>query len=203
MSFAKKILSPLRNAFSYAAHLESAADHARKAESVEKLVARSPVPEAADDGYARRLRETLMKTRTKHLDTLVAENVGVVLDTRLAHQRLDGTDQRIDGIFYDKPGARTVALWDHGISLPGWKLETPAMHGPAMLERLAMHLREGMRGDMYASRYTAIAHAPGAGAAACVTYTGWKPAALFDAATVAKNPALRTPLKNRAAAPKP
>jgi hypothetical protein len=116
MSFAKKILSPLRNAFSYAAHLESAADHDRKPESVERLFALSPVPEDADDGYALRLRKVLMKTRTKHLETLAREGVG---------------------------------------------------------------------------------------AACCVTYTDWKAAAHFEPGAMQKNPALRQPLKKRAAAPRP
>jgi hypothetical protein len=205
MSFAKKLLAPLRNAFSYAVHLESAADHARKLASVEKLLTHSlPGPEDADAAYETRLRKVLMKTRTQHLDTLDRHEVRVVLDRRLPRQRLAEKDQRIDGIFYDQPGAKIVALWDDGKILSGWS-EGPGANGPTMLEKLAKCLDAGMTGDMFASRYTTAVHAVGmgAGVAGCVTYTDWMEARRFNAGAVNRNPGLRTPLQKRDMFPKP
>lgn len=204
MSLGKKLLSPLRNAFSYVVHLESAADHARKPASIEKLLAASlPGPDGADATYEARLRKVLTQTRTKHLDTLIAHEVCVVLDNRLPKQRLAGKDQRIDGIFYDKPGAKIVALWDDGKILSGWT-ETPAAYGPVMLGKLAEALSAGKTGDMFASRYTTATHCVGmgAGVAASVTFTSWTEARHFNRGAVARNPALLTPQQKRESFPK-
>ena len=196
MSLAKKFLSPLRNAFSYAVHLESAADHARKDVPLEKLMAQSlPAPDGADADYAARLRRMLERTRTKHLETLVERGVRVVLDARLPQQRLSRGDRRIDGIFYDTPGAAVIAVWDEGRKLSPWKDDTPASHGPTMLEKLAVCLKAGTTGTLYASRFTTVDAAPGMGPLGHVTTTEWKTAAGFEPGAIEKNPALREPLK--------
>jgi hypothetical protein len=205
MSLAKKLLSPFRNAFSYAVHLESADDHARKPEAAAKLLAASlPAPEGADAGYEARLTDVLMRTRTKHLDMLSASEVRVVLDTRLPQQKLEYGDRRIDGIFYDTPGAKMVALWDDGTAeKSSWLRETPAVHASTMLEKLAQALKDGIKGDMYASRFTTVDAAPGVGIASTLTLTEWKRPALFEPGAMQKNPALREPLTKQPAAPKP
>lgn len=205
MSLAKKIFSPFRNAFCYAAHLESAADHDRKPEAAAKLLAASlPAPEGADANYEARLKAVLMGTRTKPLETLIANGVRVVLDARLPEQKLTYGDRRIDGIFYDTPGAKTVAVWDDGEKTKSsWLSETPAVHATTMLEKLAQALNEGMKGDLYASRFTTVDSVPGVGIASILTLTEWKRPALFEPGAMAKNPALREPLKKQPAAPKP
>lgn len=188
MAFGKKITSALRNAFSYAVHLESANDHDRKLGIAEHMIEFSR-PSATGEGaaYEDRLRAVLMQTRTQYLDTLAEKKVAVALDARLSSQKLDDKDCAVEGMFYAKPqsGAEggLVTLSDAC---------RDSRHNAILLEKLARVLREGdIAVDLHAWTSTHIAISPeGMGAVASISDWALQGGA---SAALAKNPALRQP----------
>lgn len=158
MSFPGKLVSGLKDAFSYVIHFESASDRARKGEAVDKL---------AGEGAPQQLRDALMKTRTKHLDTLLAKNVAVELDT-LPVQPLaaDTPDLTLEGRFRPaKDGALGGTLTISGTSSP--------QDMATAVEKFARLLRdETPKTELYGLRSTVFA-AGGEGMASAVSVIEW------------------------------
>lgn len=154
MAITRRIFSALRNAFSRAVHLENADDYARKGAVADALLAISlRQADNPDVEYGIRLRQILMKTRTRHLDTLLEKKVAVVLDARLAGIKPEGDEDYITGAYYDRPAGRVATLWDDPGSKSGWFGDEASHFGPVMLEKLAEELKAGATGDLYATRY--------------------------------------------------
>lgn len=198
----KKIKSALKEAFSYVVHGESTKDHNRKPEIVDAIVRHTlavadtgPVT-LGDNNYENRLREVLMQTDTRDLETLRDRNIAIVLDRRLEGQKNGWFDKEMIGVYYNQ-GKGVVALWDSGKTSKdaGFFGRSAADHGHEMLEKLAEMARDGDLDKQverfYAGRYT---YAYGK---TYVTKTEWRSESDFDDSSIRKNPQLLTPpLKN-------
>ncbi|TAL39747.1 MAG: hypothetical protein EPN97_01955 [Alphaproteobacteria bacterium] len=154
MAITRKIYSALRNAFSRAVHLESADDYARKG-PVAAAIVEASLRHSSDASvdYGMRLHAILMRTRTRHLDTLLEKKVAIVLDARLSGIKPEGDEDYITGAYYDRPEGRIVTLWDDPGRKSGWFDGETSHYGPVMLEKLADALKAGAKGDLYATRY--------------------------------------------------
>lgn len=186
MTFTNKIVSAVRDAFNYAVHQESTADRARKAAVAEQLIDFSKSVITGSGDYDDRLRKTLLKTRTKYLDTLLEKKVAVSLDERLATQRVDrkaietNADARqlghpadivcLAGAYY--PGAEgggLVSLWDNGKGP-----DRPTLfRNSNLLEDLAGKLQAGAAPTENIYAYTVLIAIAGEGMVAISPNTTW------------------------------
>ncbi len=184
-----KLRASLKNAFDYAVHGESSANFKRKPEVADAIVAAQTAPDA---GYAERLRDVLMQVKTADLDTLKDAKISIVLDQRLAKQDLGFRDYAIYAAFYKRADGNTVSLQDSGKTKreTGY-FDTTSLNDANALSKLAQYIRDGgLNGreeTLYASRYSYATRG------AAVTFMEWRLQDRFDAKTVAKNPALKSP----------
>lgn len=198
----RKAGSLLRDAFSLAVYGETAGDIARKPEVAEKLFQQSlPFkPEAeqpsVDNAYEDRLREVLMGTKTKDIQTFLDNKVAVCLDTRIYNQK-DGWHREILGVYYNqgKDGG-IAALWDSGKTSAnsGFFERSAFSHGGTTLNALADKIRDGgiaaENERYYAARrsrhygYTRF-------------FTDWREEGYFSPGAVKKNPGLKEPPRRR------
>lgn len=144
----RRLAGSLVLAFSATA-CESAQDIARKPAIAEQMVETSqqlctPGPVNVVP-YADRLRNVLMDTRTRDLQTLKDNNITICMDQRLSSQDQSILDIKMDGIFYQN--ANVVGLWDSG-----WPTQAPVV-GSQELSALAMDIRLGKMPPQNSLRY--------------------------------------------------
>lgn len=202
----RKAGSLLRDAFSLAVYGETTGDIARKHEVAEKLMAKSlPLkPDAeqpsVDNSYEDRLREVLMVTKTKDLQTFLDNDVAVCLDTRIYNQK-DGWHREIFGVYYNEGKGGVAALWDSGKTSENSRFfeRSAFSHGGTTLNALATLIRDGgVSGND--ERYYAARRSQNFGTYTKF-YTDWRSEANFSKGAVNKNPELKEPPKRRGSAP--
>lgn len=165
MSLPQKIASVLKDAFSYALHFESANDVARKPAVVEQILGAS----AQSDDEKERLGKVLSKVGTRHLDTLLANKVGISLDAGLGGPLSpDNPDLTVDGKFTPPgktgPAGGSLAVADNP--------EFPEEAATAV-EKFARLLKKGTpAATLYGLRSTVVA-AAGEGMVSSVSVVEW------------------------------
>lgn len=163
---------------------ESRADRARKSDVADPMVTESVrIEKDADAGYADRLREVLMHTNTKDLETLRDAGITVCLDKRMVDQKYGFFDQPMYGIYYIKE--KIVTIYDDPDA--GFLRNTTAgSYGGSALKNLARTIRDGKVNPndtyMFAALYGSKSRS-----------VRWKSSEDFDQATIRKNPDLLKP----------
>jgi len=199
MEFGKNLISKVKNAFSYAIHGESKDDRDRKA-GVAQSVIEFSTPLVTEAGGEERLREVLMKTRTKFLDDLVKKQIAVSIDARLSTQTLGDRDAAIEGVFY--PGPQGAAKG--GIVALRDDKEDPDQprQNAVLIEKLSKLLSDvtpNVNVYAYTSVGTPVIGAEGMGGYVPVL-TEWASNGNDKAAAAVKNPGLTAPPVKPAAA---
>lgn len=196
MSVGQRLISGLKNAFSYAVHGESTEARDKKL-GVAQAVIEFSAAQAPDSSteYETRLRAALLQSRTSALQSLLDKKIAVTLDTRFSKQQLDARDEAIEGIYY--PAAKLVALSDDGTMSKAQAKQTGLL-----VEKLANLLGQVTPTvNVYAYTVTSapVYGADGMGGFPVVS-TEWGINDNDRAPAAKKNPALATPA---AKAPKP
>lgn len=203
----RKAGSLLRDAFSLAVYGETTGDIARKPELAERLFQQSlpfkPESEqpSADNAYEDRLREVLMGTKTKDIQTFLDNKVAVCLDTRIYNQK-DGWHREILGVYYNEGGSGIAALWDSGRTAgnSGFLERSAFSHGGSTLNALADKMRMGGISEDN-ERYYAARRSSHYGYTRF--YTDWREEGYFSPGAVKKNPELKEPPKRAPPVVKP
>lgn len=195
MSVGQRLLSGLKNAFSYAVHGESKEARDQKL-GVAQAVIEFSASQAPDTGaeYESRLRAALLQSRTASLQSLLDKKIAVTLDTRFSKQTLGERDEAIEGIYY--PASKLVALSDDGTMN-----KSQARQTGLLVEKLA-NLLDKITPTVNVYAYT-VTSAPVYGGdmvAMPAVSTEWGINDNDRAPAARKNPALATPA---AKAPKP
>lgn len=180
-------------------NMESDADIARKPDVVQRIVDKSTQDcdlQAAFGnaaGYSQRLKQILMNTRTKALDTYADNDISVCLDQRLSHLQKGFFDSTVYATYHNN-GQKTVTLWDNGklsgeeglfhTSITDWSDDA--------LEKLAGDIRTNsipQDGIMVAKTYTTNT------GKTTTTHLGWygKGDWGMPSGTLHKNPDILTP----------
>lgn len=172
---------------------ESEADIARKPDLVNSLIDKSAAQaEQAhihDRFYDARLRTILSRARAEDLKTLRDCDVTICLDHRLSEQKTTFWGRRIDAVFYNEPGNRTLALWDDGTAYEDtsiWTLDAFDYANEA-IAKLAAQLRSGA--DLPPTMYAALYSYP-VGKTTQHT-TRWEAEKDFNRTSLSDNPRLR------------
>lgn len=167
---------------------ESRADKERKPSVADPMVTESvKIEKDVDAGYADRLREVLMHTNTKDLETLRDAGITVCLDKRLPDQETGAFDRPIYGVYYIKD--KIVTIYDNPDA--GFLGRTADSYGSSELEKLASAIRDGdvnPNGNyMFAATYYVSTGKGG------YTTVRWSDCGDFDQAAIRKNPDLLKP----------
>lgn len=150
--------------------VESSEDMARKPDIVQMMMTTSlqkcdigaSIINPAD--YGMRLEEVLMHTRSDTLDFLVANNITVCLDQRLANEPYGFFDTHVNGVFYPDAENPILSLWDNGADSGnhGFFEWTAATNGPRYLQEFknefselftSVHQISDITAPMYAYQY--------------------------------------------------
>ncbi|HTK84912.1 MAG TPA: hypothetical protein VL625_07480 [Patescibacteria group bacterium] len=126
---------------------ESNADKMRKPMVAENAITQSMnvcQPGAVNpDGYADRLRNILMDTRTADMETLQRNHITVCLDQRLSQQHLGWFDNRMEGVYYnDGKNGGVLTIWDNGQGPSFWSKDASDW-GSALIHDFAYQVTKG------------------------------------------------------------